>query len=205
MKGVLIYSVFSILVVSALVWFAVDTVQKTPNQHTDRESMQTVTNVVNVSAMILWPILYYMVLQNWAFKYPVMSIGFVWPLVLILIQLWSSRKRDRERNGESQLRHNQLRNTAAALVSGALGVGVLLAAINSNSDLKTSVATKKGSMIIMLSLLIVIALILPSNYFRPESYEAHIIRAVQGSSTHIAIGLFIVGVILCWLQPSQLD
>jgi hypothetical protein len=160
----------------------------------DKHKMRHFSNTAYYVAILLWPVVFdgivgYEALRNdWKIWF-----GFLWPIFLLGLHLQHMGEQNRHTAPEAQHRHNELKSNANALIASAWGMGALLAVV-----MKTEGQSSNGARIMMISLLMCIAFLLPSTAFATSTYPAQISRTVQNSVLNMAIGLFISGIVVSW-------
>ena len=124
-----------------------------------------------------------------------MWLAFLWPTILGLYGLIGVTRT--KRDSKNFQIHNEIKANANGLISANFAMGVLLSVLRKNNDAS---AHSNGARILMISLLMCIAFLLPSTNDEPESYKANLIRNAQQSIFHMAVGLFVAGMFVSWQE-----
>lgn len=163
-----------------------------------KEGMQLQNNAVYFVSLLLWPILFGFVVGFDKLQGK-MWLAFLWPTILGLYGLIGVTRTKRDSKEKAFQIHNEIKANANGLISASFAMGVLLSVLRNNKDSSTT-HSKNGARILMISLLMCIAFLLPSTNDEPESYKANLIRNAQQSIFHMAVGLFVAGMFVSWQE-----
>ena len=166
---------------------------------TQLDTTKQINNCIHLGALMVWPLLYFIICSssNLNIKdHPYIILGLIWPVILILAKMCSLADGSKETAQESHVRHSETRGSAGLLFTAAFGVGVLLTALRkTSSDL--------GTKLVLLSLLFCVAFLIPVTTSSVENHTSHIIRTLQTCVTHMAIGIFILGITVSYFDPQN--
>lgn len=171
---------------------------KDGDDRTRKERSRVHAAAVYAIALLLWPV----VLEKTVgfsriTEHPwLLGSGFVWAALLMAWELTSNM--DETRSGDAA-RHKsaETKSFAGVVIGAAWAVGTLLGALRKSGD-----QSVEGSKILLLSLVLCIAFIVPLNTDSADarSTSAVVLRASQRSALHYSVGLFIVGIGLSVIQ-----
>ena len=145
--------------------------------------------------MLLWPIAFG-ALVGWKFvaANPVVLVGFVWTLVMLLWDMSSNY----ETNDKAKERSSATKVNANVIVGACWAVGSLLLVVN-----KQAKPSARGARVLLVSLVTCVAFVVPfmieMDLRRPL---ARGIRTVQRGVLNWAIGLFVSGIAISWVDSS---
>ncbi len=160
----------------------------------EREKIRAISSTTMAIGLLLWPILFHLVVGAKSLQDPYVAIVFAWPIVLIAFDLYHTGSRTKETESEEHARNLDIKNNGIALVGGAWAIGALLAAITD----RERGHSKQGSVSILISLLIAIALLIPSADAHVSSSTSIVVRSAQKCLLNYAVGLFVAGVVIAW-------
>lgn len=166
----------------------------------NRESMRAASNGIYAIALLVWPVIFNVLVPKQASRDSRLCFGFAWPLILLAFKLVCCPTRGRDDPQQCHARHQEIKSNAGALVGASLAIGVLLAALSGGRSQAQQWSSTHGAKLIMISLLLCISFLLPSDELIRSSYASHIVRSAQIAIFQIAIGLFITGVTIAWLK-----
>lgn len=152
------------------------------------ETNRLYNNGVLMASILVWPLLFGAVV-GWDQLTGKMWFPFLWPTVLMVYGLTQTTTKEAPETAFQ--RHNEIKSNANGLIGAAFALGTLLAVIQGNQS-------KQGAQVLMISLLMCIAFLLPSPLSSPDSYTAHVIRTTQQNFFHMALGLFMAGIFISW-------
>lgn len=144
---------------------------------------------------LLWPIAFG-ALVGWDFvaANPVVLVGFVWTLVMLLWDMSSNY----ETGDKAKERSSSTKVNANVIVGACWAVGSLLLVVN-----KQAKPSARGARVLLVSLVACVAFVVPfmveMDLRRPL---ARGIRAVQRGVLNWAIGLFVSGIAISWVDTT---
>lgn len=190
--------VSSVVLVSAAIVYTINAINKKSNTEiqTRLTTSKQIDNVLYFSTLALWPFVFYLICDFNELNLksnPYISLGLVWPVVLLLMRMVHIAHDQKEDNQECHVRHGDIRGSAGLLFTAAFGVGVILTTLNRGSD-------PVGSKMVLLSLLFCVAFLIPTSSYPVDSHISHGIRTFQSCVTQIAIGIFITGISVSYFQ-----
>jgi hypothetical protein len=166
---------------------------KMTRQDLFKEKMKLYNNAVLMAGILAWPLLFQQIV-GWDKLEGKMWFAFLWPTLLLMMGLVEiSKKESKETAFQKQ---SEIKSNAHGLINASFAMGILLTIIrNSNNDKAHS---QEGAQILMISLMMCIAFLLPFFTKEADSYEGNIVRTGQQSIFHMAIGLFMAGMFVSW-------
>ena len=196
----LMWELLTLGIVATCFWVVSDSLDIIPSVTNEGAPMTLVemrryVNATLMVGLLLWPLL-------WSFgvttksvlaidrmvQKPRLCIGFFWPLIMILIDLqYTLRKRTDGNHFESIHRIGYLQGDANTIITAAFALGTLL------SNLKKEGKVTEGSQIVMYSLLLCVAFVIPTSEAPVMSKTSLIIRSAQKVCLNYAIGFLIAG------------
>lgn len=157
-----------------------------------KERTRVLTSAVYAVALIMWPLCALVVVRAYGGTVnAAICLGIGWTMLLLAADLVGANIRRRDQLDVEASRYGTLKTVASAVVGGAWALGALLSVINGR-DAGHTVASAK---IVMLSLVVSVACVLPTpcNVSR-RSVAGIAIASGQKCALHYAIGLFILGI-----------
>ena len=178
----------------ALIRTVVD--QKQNKLLTQADKTRQLDNAIHLLALVGWPALFFAIcastgLTVWTDPYILLGLG--WPVFLLSAKMMTIEHDRKEEAQESHVRHGEARGSAGLLFTAAFGVGVILTALRKDAD-------RLGSKLVLLSLLMCVAFLIPSATHPVTSHTAHTIRTLQTCVTQMAIGIFILGITVSYFR-----
>lgn len=166
---------------------------KMTRQDLYKEKMKLYNNAILMASILAWPLIFQQVV-GWDKLEGKMWFAFLWPTLLLLMgMLEVSKKETKETAFQKQA---QINSNAHGLISASFAMGILLTVIRNASNDKAH--SQEGAQILMISLMMCIAFLLPFFTKEANSYEANIVRTGQESVFHMSIGLFMAGMFVSW-------
>ena len=185
-----IYIVSAALVAVILVVTAIQTRQGDDRMRKERSRIHSAA--VYAIALLLWPVVMEKLVGfSRIAKQPLLlGFGFLWAAALLAWELTTNMDETHSGNAARQ-RSAETKNYAGVIIGAAWAVGTLLGALR--TDGKQSV---EGSQILLLSLVLCIAFIVPLNTDSTDARttSAVVLRSSQRSALHYSVGLFITGI-----------
>lgn len=160
-----------------------------------RENGDMAVTTTYSTMMLLWPMIFG-VIVGWAKvnEYPILSIAFFWPLLMIVWDSCSSLTD--ESPVEAEKRSSNTKVNANVIVGASWAVGSLLVVITKSSTLPPEAAR-----ILLVSVVLCVAFVVPFMVeFDLRSPLARSMRAIQRTVMQYSIGLFIAGIVLSWVN-----
>lgn len=158
------------------------------NPEVMNEKMKILGSTVSLIGVLLWPVVWnYLVGYSVIVHRPLTLFGFLWPMVINILDLISINGRDSSET-KKVFGMGSITADANTLVGVAFAIGSLL---SSQSDTKLANATIP---LIMYSLLLMIAFIVPTPSLDPNSYEGFTTGGIQRVFFNYAMGLVITGI-----------
>lgn len=142
---------------------------------------------------LLWP-LAFGALVGWDFvsKHPVVLVGYAWTLVMLLWDMSSNY----ETGEEARERASATKINANVIIGACWAVGSLLLVVNKNAK-----PSPLGAKVLLVSLVACVAFVVPfmveMDLRRPM---ARGVRALQRGVLNWAIGLFVAGIAISWVD-----
>lgn len=185
-----IHIVSGVLVVIVLIVSAIQT--RTGDDRTRKERSRVHSAAVYACALLLWPVLmeHLVGFSKVAMHPMLLGFGFLWTAALLLWELTTNM--DETRSGDAaRQRSAETKNYAGVIIGAAWAVGTLLGALRKDGTQST-----EGSKILLLSLVLCIAFIVPLNTDAGDARitSAVVLRSSQRSALHWSVGLFITGI-----------
>jgi len=183
------------LVCAGLVFTVIATAVVQTNDGDDRtrkERSRVYAAAVYAVALLLWPaVIEKTVGFSRITEHPwLLGSGFVWAALLMAWELTGNM--DETRSGDAA-RHKsaETKSFAGVVIGAAWAVGTLLGALRKSGD-----QSVEGSKILLLSLVLCIAFVVPLNTDTGDARttSAVVLRSAQRSALHYSVGLFIVGI-----------
>ena len=185
--------------------------KKVKDDRLDRYRMHIYTSGIYCVGALLWPLcFYFLAIRSYeTLQDPYVVFGFAWPIALILMDTVFARNRIRRSEVEEESRANELRGSGGMLIGAAWAVGALLAIVATRAaprGLKQVVGaggegwSSKAAGMVLASLLMCIAFLIPVPENSARSYFNINYRAAQKVFLNWAVGLFVVGIVFAWRQ-----
>ena len=171
----------------------------------DGNRLRVVLNGVYAAGIVLWPLLFHALVDlnsigntTHGITNFLMTIGFMWPVVLIAVDMLCVCKRKKANAQESLSREGEIRGNANVLIGAAWALGALLSVVKgSEGDYPQS---REGARIILIALLLCLAFVIPTSDHPTRSYDTSMIRAGQKTILNFSIGLFVTGIAVSWAK-----
>lgn len=190
---------------AAVVAVGAATERRIPDYRQLRQKARVNTSTVYAAALLLWVPIFDAVVRFNTGKSGYRLLGggfagvlfaFAWPIVLLATDLALARRRNRGSTAEEVRRSDEFKMSSNALIAAAWAMGTLLSVLNGRKQGHSS----NSARILMLSLLLCIAFILPTpgGDLNARSLLNITLRAAQKTALYYAIGFFILGVMLAW-------
>ena len=170
----------------------------------ERYKMHIVTSSIYCVGALLWPVVFYFIAASSyaALRDPYIVFGFLWPLVLLMMDIAFVTQRFRRSESEEESLSNELRGSGGMLIGAAWAVGALLAVIASKKIVSPASGgegwSETAARLVLIALLLCIAFLIPSPQHNARSYFSLQYRSAQKVMLNYAIGLFVVGVVFAW-------
>lgn len=172
---------------------------KNSNLLTRADKTRQLDNLIHLVSLLCWPVLFFAICASTGLtvpKDPYILLGLGWPVFLLAAKMVTIEHDRKEEAQESHVRHGEARGSAGLLFTAAFGVGVILTALRKDTDML-------GSKLVLLSLLICVAFLIPSATHPVTSHTAHSVRTLQTCVTQMAIGIFILGITVSYFRASS--
>lgn len=198
-----------VVVVSTCIYLA-----RIKDQRRQKEAARICLSAVYALGLIIWPVTVVGVLwllngtgieeslgaSNGGCSY-VLALAIAWPILLMAWDLVESGWRHRETEHEEISRYVGNKSNAAIIIGGAWALGALLSIISGRQNGHSKCSAK----VIMLSLVLCVAFVLPTPGDGPRRSVVNLtIAAWQKTALNYAVGLFIVGIVMAWQPASPL-
>ena len=190
-----IYVLFSLIVLICALKITQQTRHYKPPK---RIIINKINNLLYFITILLWPFLFEFICRTVGIGIhtsPFLMIGLMWPIILLTIRMASIDTSLKISNHEDHANHQEARSTGALMFSAAFGVGILLTTINGVQD-------KQGSKLILASLLLAAAFLMPTSIFKIGTNGSLVVNTIQNCVIHIAIGIFIMGICVSYFSAS---
>jgi len=173
----------------------------------DGNRLRIVLNGIYASGIVIWPLLFHSLVDlnslgnaTHGITNLLMMVGFMWPIILITVDMMCVCRRKKANAQESISREGEIRGNANVLIGAAWALGALLSVVKGSSgDYPQS---REGARLILLALLLCIAFVIPTTDHPTRSYDTSMIRAGQKTMLNFAIGLFVTGIAVSWAEPK---
>lgn len=199
-ETIIIYAIAAIIAISILVSSLVG-VHKMKDRRYQQEQAQLSTSAGIAIPLVLWPIILDIVLRfntnmkssMLIAKEPWVLLAYIWPMLLMIVDLVLVRRRGTE--VEEERRQSNTKNQANVLIGCAWAMGTLLAVIKTQDSGYSADAAR----ILLISLITCIAFIIPTpGGSQSRAVPSMAIGALQKSALNYAIGFFVLGILVAW-------
>lgn len=173
--------------VAAVLWTATARMKRLKDARYQRSKSKHVSTAIHVSSLLLLPLIFHTLVGfDRMMAKPTVLIGLVWSTLMIV---WSILSQCGSQESEHDARQSSAdtRMIANIVIGSALAVGALLNVVKEDSA-----ASKDGAKIMLLSVSLLLALVIPTivrHDVRSPSGTA--LRSVQQNVLYVAMGLFI--------------
>lgn len=183
--------VFLFVVMDTLATAGVD-----ENTNLSDEKMRIYLSATLTSGILLWPVFWNLAVRSLdgqsggdrMASSPRLLLGFVWPLLMLMVDLQHSRRRCKDGTFfESLQRMGYLKSDANTVITAAFAVGTLLVSLKRHSS-------SKGANLIMYAVMLCVAFVMPTSEVPATSRLSILIRASQKVCLNYAVGFVLGGI-----------
>lgn len=166
-----------------------------------RERLRIISTGIAGAALLLWPLLWLSLGLNTS-KSPLVRLAFLWPLVLIGVDLLYAGTRSRGTPAEEADKAREMRMIGDRLIGAVWSLGALLIVLRTHKKMTPqSGFSTLSAKVLMASLLFVLMFVLPTSD-APRELDRIAVYQAQRCALHYACGLFAAGILVVVGNPK---
>ena len=166
-----------------------------------RERLRIISTGIAGAALLLWPLLWLSLGLNTS-KSSLVRLAFLWPLVLIGVDLLYAGTRSRGTPAEEADKAREMRMIGDRLIGAVWSLGALLIVLRTQKKVTPqSGFSTLSAKVLMASLLFVLMFVLPTSD-APRELDRIAVYQAQRCALHYACGLFAAGILVVVSNPK---
>lgn len=166
-----------------------------------RERLRIISTGIAGAALLLWPVLWLGLGLNTS-KSSLVRLAFLWPLVLIGVDLLYAGTRSRGTPAEEADKAREMRMIGDRLIGAVWSLGALLIVLRTQKKVTPqSGFSTLSAKVLMASLLFVLMFVLPTSD-APRELDRIAVYQAQRCALHYACGLFAAGILVVVSNPK---
>lgn len=178
--------------------FSIYKLKKDPEEYCDERGhrFKILNTTVSLMGLLLWPVVWDLTMgYNLLFQSPLAIAGFLWPMIINLIQMISTKARGRSKTVG-------VYRDASAIISIGFAIGTLLISQVGQNNL-SSLEGQKVLPALLYSLLLSIAFVVPIAHIEPNYTSSVTIKSTQRTFLNYSVGFVITGILMYLTSYTQ--
>lgn len=174
-----------------LAGYAIYKLKKDPEEYCDERGhrFKILNTTVSLMGLLMWPVVWDLTMgYDLLFRSPLAIAGFLWPMIINLIQMVSTRAQGKSKS-------MTVYKDASVIISIGFAIGTLLISQIGRKDL-SSVEGQKVLPALLYSLLLSIAFVVPIAHIEPNYTSSVAIKSSQRTFLNYSVGFVITGILM---------